>query len=74
MKPIFEMLVNDTDNLNKKYNTSINPSKTNQSCWSGGYFSYNPDDLNSKEFYENLLETTPSLSYFKNLRIFHQEN
>ncbi|GMN89067.1 SGNH/GDSL hydrolase family protein [Francisella sciaenopsi] len=55
MNPIFEMLVNDTDNFNKKYHTSINPSKTNQSCWSGGYFSYNPDGQNPKDFYENLL-------------------
>lgn len=59
MNAIFEMLVNDTDNFNKKYHTSINPSKTNQSYWSGGYFSYNPDDLNSKEFYENLLRDNP---------------
>ncbi|QWU99197.1 SGNH/GDSL hydrolase family protein [Francisella salimarina] len=57
MNPIFEMLVNDTDNFNKKYHTSINPNKTNQSCWSGGYFSYNPDGQNPKDFYENLLRS-----------------
>ncbi|MEY8713960.1 SGNH/GDSL hydrolase family protein [Francisella philomiragia] len=57
MNPIFEMLVNDTDNFNKKYHTSISPSKTNQSCWSGGYFSYNPDGQNPKDFYENLLRS-----------------
>ncbi|WP_395166776.1 SGNH/GDSL hydrolase family protein [Francisella salimarina] len=57
MNPIFEMLVNDTDSFNKKYHTSINPNKTNQSCWSGGYFSYNPDGQNPKDFYENLLRS-----------------
>ncbi|WP_432773133.1 SGNH/GDSL hydrolase family protein [Francisella salimarina] len=57
MNPIFEMLVNNTDNFNKKYHTSINPNKTNQSCWSGGYFSYNPDGQNPKDFYENLLRS-----------------
>ncbi|MDE4938244.1 GDSL family lipase, partial [Francisella tularensis subsp. holarctica] len=37
---IFEILITDTDNFNKEYQTSIDPNKNTESCCRGGYFAY----------------------------------
>ena len=59
MNPIFEMLANDTDNFNKKYQTLTDPNKTTQSCWSGGYFAYQLNNQSMSNFYEGLLISNP---------------
>ncbi|MFV9973192.1 MAG: hypothetical protein AB8V06_06980 [Francisella endosymbiont of Hyalomma asiaticum] len=51
MNPILEMLANDTDNFNKKYQTVTDPNKTTQSCWNGGYFAYQLNNQSMSNFY-----------------------
>lgn len=65
---IFEILINDTDNFNKEYQTSIDPNKTTESCCRGGYFAYEHTN-ESKYFYKSLLTSNPKPRYYKTLTI-----
>lgn len=62
---IFDLLLNNTKKFNEIYQTTINPNKVNNSCWSGGYFTTTLD--NSETFYRSLLmkndtgEISPSM-------------
>ncbi|AJI46207.1 protein FslF [Francisella tularensis] len=62
---IFEILINDTDNFNKEYQTSIDPNKTTESCWRGGYFAYEHTN-ESKHFYKSLLTSNPKPKVLQN--------